>query len=655
MKLRLQLICAALVISLNCLNSQDHLPGHIISLLEDIAESSDESLHVINLAEELSYLIENPVYINSGDLSEIKRLFFLTVFQAASIVDYTNKNGDIISATEISYIPGFDKELAEIMQPFIIYNDSHINHRYDNRFHLRFMTNILADDGEPETDFMGGNYKLLSRLSLSSGPFEAFLTLDKDKGESLLSNGYKPDFLSGNITYYPHGLLNKIIIGDYKVQFGQGLTVWNGFSRSPLPTEQRIMKGSTRVMPYSSTDENEFFRGVAISLKTKGLNIISFASMNMIDASTAYDEDSDIKYIKSFYYSGLHNTSTTVIKRNQVTESCIGFNVNRLGNNTYAGISAVYTKFSLPVIPAEDIRNIYDFRGKVNASFSFDYAYLFRSSYLFGEFALDENLKTAFLQGISLNPEGRIRCNIMYSRINRGYNSFHGNASGISTFNKPASCLLANLSSELTSFLSFSGGFMRQKELWYNAISGNFPTSTVYLSSLRLKPADFISFTTDFKHRISDNWISPQQGIKTGTAVNKTNLRLSVEIVASKQLKLHTRFEKVFVKGSADKGFLCYQSACYVFKRVPLEIRGRLTIFSTVSYDTRIYAWEDDLLYNPVIKPLYGMGKRSYLMIKYSAFNRMTLRVKYAVTDIQGEPESPSRINELKLQMVFSF
>ena len=654
MKSRLHLIFAALVISLNCLKAQDHLPGYIISLLEDIAESSDENSRAINLAEELSYLTENHVNINSGDVNEIKRLFFLTVFQVASIIDYTNNNGDIISATEISYIPGFDRELAEIMQPFIIYEDNRNKRKPDNRYHFRLMTNILTDDGETETDFAGSNYKLLSKLRLSSGAFEASVTIDKDKGEPLLLQGYKPDFLSGNIMYYPEGPINKIIIGDYKVLFGQGLTVWNGFSRAPLPTEQRIMKGSSNVMPYSSIDENDFFRGLAISLNTTSLNILLFASMNMIDAGIAYDENSGTKYIKSFYYNGVHNTPTTIMKRNQVVESCIGFNVNRMSKNLYTGINAVYTRFSLPVNPAEDIRNIYDFQGRVNASVSCDYAYLFRNSYLYGEFALDNNLKTAFLQGISLNPGGRIRFNIMYSRVNRGYNSFHGNASGVSTFNKPASNLLANLSSELTSFLYFSGGLLRKKELWYNNISGNFPNSLVYLLSLNLKPADFISLTTDIKHRMSDNWISPQQGIKTGIAVKKTNLRFSVETVASKQLKLHTRFEKVFIAGSPDKGFLCYQSAGYVFRRIPLEIRGRLTVFNTGSYDSRIYTWEDDLLYNPVIKPLYEEGKRSYLMIIYRAFGRVTLRAKYAVTDIHGNLESSSRINEVKLQVVLS-
>ncbi len=655
MKLRLHLICAALVISLNCLYPQDHLPGHIISLLEDIAASSDENLQAVNFAEEISNLAENPVNINSGDENEIKRLFFLTAFQARSIVDYTRKNGDIISASEISYIPGFDRELSELLQPFIIFKYDDNDRRLNAGSHLRLLTNILADYGETKNNYTGSNYKLLSKLRLSSGPLEAFLTVDKDKGEPLLLEQYKPDFLSGNITYYPDGAINKIIIGDYKVQYGQGLTVWNGFSRSPVPTEQRPMKGSSNIVPYSSSDENDFFRGISISLTTGDINIISFASINMIDATTVNDENTGMKYVKSFYDTGIHNTPTTIMKRNQVVESSLGFNINRMSNNLYYGLNTIYSRFSIPVIPADNPRNIFDFEGKVNASISLDYAYLFKNSYLFGEFALDNKLKTAFLQGISLNPGGRVRCNIMYSRINRGYNSFHGNASGVSTFNKPGSSLLANLSSELTSFLTFSGGILSRKELWYNNISGSFPSSILYLVSLNLKPADFISLKTDIKHGVSDNWINSQQGLKTGTSVIKTNLRLSVETIVSERFKLRTRIEKVIITGSHDRSFLCYQSAGYIFRKIPMEIRGRLTVFRIDSYDARIYTWEDDLLYNPVIKPLYEEGERSYLMIIYRAFGTLTFRAKFAVTDIHGEQGASGRINELKFQVVFSF
>ncbi|MGC9341227.1 MAG: hypothetical protein ACP5E3_00855, partial [Bacteroidales bacterium] len=328
MKLRLQVTCAALVISLNCLYPQDHLPGHIISLLEDIA-SSDEDLQALNFAEELTMLAEKPVDINSGNKSEIKRLFFLTPFQVRSIIDYTSRKGNIISALEISYIPGFDRELAELLKPFIIFGHANNARRPNTGHRMRLITNILTDDGREQNNYSGSNYKFLSRLQLSSGPTEAFLTLDKDKGETFLAEGYKPDFLSGNITYYPGGTINKIILGDYKVRFGQGLTVWNGFSRPPVPTEQRPMKGNSIILPYSSSDENDFFRGIAFSLSAGDINIMAFASMNMIDATTAYDNDSGSKYVKSFYDAGIHNTPTTLKKRNQVREGSLGFNINR--------------------------------------------------------------------------------------------------------------------------------------------------------------------------------------------------------------------------------------------------------------------------------------------------------------------------------------
>ncbi|HCC71489.1 MAG TPA: hypothetical protein DEQ09_10125, partial [Bacteroidales bacterium] len=442
---------------------------------------------------------------------------------------------------------------------------------------------------------------------------------------------------------------------DFKVRFGQGLTAWNGFSRSPLPTAKILMKGNSGIIPCSSSDENDFFRGIAVSLRTRNINILSFASINMIDASTGYDESSDNQYIKSFYTSGIHNTPTTMAKRNRLAENSLGLNINSMNNNFYYGFNIVYSRFSLPVIPGEDTRDIYDFTGDINASFSVDYTWLFKSSYLFGEFAVSHNLKTAFLQGISLNPEGRLRCNILYARTGRGYNSFHGDASGLSTFNKPATSLQANITAELFSSLDFTAGFLRRKELWHNNTSGSFPSSINYLTSVRFSPSEFITVRTDAKHHVSELWVNALQGVKTGNLLRKTNLRLTIETQASESLNLRTRIEKVVITNSSESGFLCYQSAGFIFKNIPLELRARVAIFKTDSYDTRIYAWEDDLLYNPVIRPLYDEGNKSYLMIIYRASGNITLRAKYASTSINAGKDISNMVNEYKFQAVISF
>ncbi len=246
---------------------------------------------------------------------------------------------------------------------------------------------------------------------------------------------------------------------------------------------------------------------------------------------------------------------------------------------------------------------------------------------------------------------------MLYSRLSRGYNSFHGKAPGGRTFNKFNSSLLANIGAELLPGLRFSAGFLSDKDLWYNNISGHFPSSMKYLLSIRLQPAgpsDIISLTADLRYQAGEKTLTPLRGVKKSIPFEKSNLRFSMECQPSDRLSLRTRVEKVVIAGSTDSGLLCYQSASCLFPRISLEIRGRLTVFSTGSYDTRIYAWEDDLLYNPYIRALYSDGHRSYLMIVYKPAGIMAMRLKYAVSNIKNETGTV-RTDELKLQLAVSF
>jgi hypothetical protein len=196
---------------------------------------------------------------------------------------------------------------------------------------------------------------------------------------------------------------------------------------------------------------------------------------------------------------------------------------------------------------------------------------------------------------------------------------------------------------------------MDRKELWYNNISGSFPRSMLYMVSLSFRPAESLSLSADIKHRSSDRWVIPLQGVKTRIPMEKTNLRLSAEILVTERFKLRTRLEQSIIAGSHDRGFMCYQSASYSARRLPLEIRARLAIFQTGSYDSRLFAWEDDLLYNPLVKTLYGEGSRSYILISYKLQRRVEIRFKYAVSRLTATYDGYDTYDEFKFQLYFSF
>jgi len=112
-----------------------------------------------------------------------------------------------------------------------------------------------------------------------------------------------------------------------------------------------------------------------------------------------------------------------------------------------------------------------------------------------------------------------------------------------------------------------------------------------------------------------------------------------------------------------DNGYLIYQDVIYKPDKLPLALAIRYSIFDTDSWDSRIYAYENDVLYGFSIPAFYSKGMRSYLNLKYSIAKNVDFWFKYAITryfdkdtigtgltEIQGNTKS-----EVKVQFRFKF
>jgi hypothetical protein len=54
-------------------------------------------------------------------------------------------------------------------------------------------------------------------------------------------------------------------------------------------------------------------------------------------------------------------------------------------------------------------------------------------------------------------------------------------------------------------------------------------------------------------------------------------------------------------------------------------------MFNTDDWDTRIYTYENDLLYSYSIPALYGRGSRNYLMADWRIRDKAEVRFKYGI------------------------
>jgi hypothetical protein len=115
-----------------------------------------------------------------------------------------------------------------------------------------------------------------------------------------------------------------------------------------------------------------------------------------------------------------------------------------------------------------------------------------------------------------------------------------------------------------------------------------------------------------------------------------------------------------YSRESQEMGFLIFQDAVYKSQQRPFSINGRIAYFNTDGYDSRLYAYENDVLYSFSIPPLYGQGFRSYLNFQHSFSSHLSFWLKFAATLQMAQTTGETTINssvksEIKLQLRYQF
>ena len=396
-------------------------------LLEAIVEEADDAGNMAgmeDLADYYSRLLYNPIDVNRASRAELERLGLLTDFQLESLLDYRKRHGDILSATELQLVNGFEKRVVELLQPFISFEvggGGHVRRGYKSSLLYKFRNR------KPQKDYIGEPfYSQFKYVGEIPGKFKTGIMLEKDFGEKVFSRGSMPlgDFFSFHVMA-KHVRLGKkleiadVLLGDYTARFGQGLVVWNAFSLGGNSGVQGAYKRGNSIMPYSSSDENRFFRGGAVSLRRKAgrfadLETTGFFSLKNVDAVIR-----DGKYT-SLPEDGLHNTAATVARRKTLGEMVYGCSLvlrkekAKLGFN-YTGYG--YNRHNGRVVKEYNRYQMYD---GMYGNFSLDGAVLVGKVRAFGELAVDYGAQTAFLCG-ALMRLGRMEASVVLRNYSKGY------------------------------------------------------------------------------------------------------------------------------------------------------------------------------------------------------------------------------------------
>jgi hypothetical protein len=114
---------------------------------------------------------------------------------------------------------------------------------------------------------------------------------------------------------------------------------------------------------------------------------------------------------------------------------------------------------------------------------------------------------------------------------------------------------------------------------------------------------------------------------------------------------------------NAEKGFLSFFDIIYKPLLNPFSGVVRMQYFETNGYNSRLYAYENDVLYSYSIPVFYDKGYRYYITLNYDLTRQLSFWVRWAQTiyrnkDIIGsglDEISGNKKSEIKLQARYSF
>jgi hypothetical protein len=650
------LIIASLITNV-IISQETKLSESIISIAEELASSEENPEAVSVFIERLHELAENPVKLNSSGENEISRLFFLSDFQVKALADYAHSSGKILSVFELATIPGFDRETVEMMVPFISLDFTTVNNSDSVRWRNSLISNFSIKPGKQDTSSLGSGWRILTKYKFYAGRFSCGFTLEKDPGEKFLSgNPPIPDFLSSHLVFTGHGIIRKIIVGDFSARFGQGTNINTGIRRGMSLTEPGYMSASNEIKPYTSTDENNFFRGVAAEFSFSNFEVSLFYSKNYLDATTAILSDASNEYVENFYMAGIHNTPSLLHKKDAISDLAYGINLNYNFNNLKAGMVWSENRFSLPVdLTAGDPEKVFDFTGSRNGVYTIYYNSIIKKILLYGELSLNTNKQYAAIQGMSFRPSDRLTINFLFRNYESGYTAFHGKGPGSGSATDNEKAILGNFTFEAAKHLFISGGCDIVKSPWLK-YRCSAPSSSVRKEiKVRFLPSEKLSVEASYNYRLSMADNNEIQGIPDQDKIITRSLKAFVRYSITDNLIWGTRIDYKFVDPSESSGRIMLQEINYSFKHIPVTLWVRFCMFNTRDWNSRIYTYENDLLYSFSIPALAGKGSRSYFMARWKIGDFAELRFKYAITSVVTSGLLAENSDEVKMQFRIRF
>ena len=645
--LRLISIINSLFIIPAC-SAQNPSENLIEEVLEDLSVNNDinNSVNFLNWEnelEELSNRLQEPVNLNSATREQLEQFPFLSDIQIEHLLAYIYIHGQMETIYELQLVEELDRQTIQYLLPFVCIK------AINNEAAFRWKT-MLKDAGRY------GKNEVLTRLDIPfykrKGYEHTYLgpsvynsvkytfryrdqlyaggVAEKDAGEpfAALHNRYGYDYYSFYLLLQNCGRLKSLAVGNYRLSFGQGLVMSTDYLMGKTIYASSFNNRSAGIKRHSSTDEYNYFRGVATTVAlTKRLSVSAFYSHRNMDGVVTDGE------ITSVYKTGLHRSRKEADKKNLLTSQLTGGNVSYQQNHIRLGITGVYYVFNRLYEPELTGYSKYNIHGNHFYNLGIDYAYRWRRFSFQGETAIGKQ-GWASLNRLQYSPVQDIQFMLIHRFYSYDYWAMYAHSFGEGSTVQNEQGYYVGLETTPFSHWRFFVSFDLFSFPWKKYRINKPSRGTDGLIQATFTPRTNLSMYLKYRYKQKERDLTGSKGTLTLPIFHhqlRYRLNYSLNDVFSSRTTLdYNHFHSQ--DRAATKGYQVTQmiSSQLPWTRLFADVQG--SYFCTDDYDSRVYVSEKGLLYTFYTPSFQGRGFRCAVRLRYELNKHWLFITKFGET-----------------------
>lgn len=574
---------------------------NVLDNIEDYLEQFDsgEEFSSEEFIESLEERGEGLPNLNALRYETAIQLLHITDYQYYQLQLYIEEYGQLVSIFELPAIPGFGREEMERLHDRVkveavleqssffknFFQDSH------NSLLIRYgqvLEQQAGYDTSRSNHYEGTPGHACFRYTFKSKD-KIFLKFsgEKDAGESFFrkKQKYGFDFYSGSLSVKNLGIIQAAVVGDYRLNFGQGLVMGSSLLSGKGSGVDAIRRFGDGIRAVAPTNEGDFLRGGAITMGNTQWSGTLFGG-----------------------------------RRFRTLENGFGAELLYRQNGWRVGLRAVLHTTSDTTLDNSGTRLLYAFTPD-EFNIAADYQVIVRRMLLFGEAAIDRHGHLGVIQCAQLQPLPKIGLGVVLRHYDNGFYAPWGNAFGASSHNNAetgiyiTADIILGKNTMLTLFTDYYlfnwTTYRAEAPIQCMDFGGK---ATVQLSrnhqltlryTFRSRPENYLddlhykSLQECLRHKARAQWQC------------KPHPKIVLKTVMEWQLNHYPMSQANF------QGVLLYQNIALQWKKPEISVHLRLAYFDTDRYDERLYAYEDDVYYTFTVGSYYYKGVRGYVVLRY--------------------------------------